>query len=900
MKKTILILFTFCFIKLHAQDYWQQQVNHQIHVSLNDIKNQLDGTSVIEYINQSPDTLHNIWFHLWPNAFKNDRTAFSEQLLQNGNTAFYFTAEENRGFINRLNFTVDDLPLQSIDHPLYQDVVQLMLNTPLIPGKKIIIKTPFHIQLPINFSRGGYIGKSYQITQWFPKPAVYDKFGWHPMPYLDQGEFYSDFGNYEVSITVPQNYDVAATGNLVSLNENGGSKTFNYKQDNVHDFAWFADTAWSKLEKDILIEDRLIHLKICYHTGNASNWKYSLDALERAVVTSSNWIGVYPYDVITIVEKPFSNDGGMEYPTIALITPTSDTSALHQLIRHEVGHNWFYGILASNERLHPWMDEGMNSYYDNRFESINQSTQKSKGFFKYLNSSKFEKKALAAIYSVHADQPIETQADKFTDFNNYLIPYEKAAQWLALVEKKIGTEQFNKLMQAYFQKWKFRHPYPDDFKYMADSIYGQPLDDVFSLLHKTGPLEHQKDKKFHFNFFTSINDKPQNTINFFPVLGYNNYDKLMGGVSIHNYSLPLPSLRFFIAPLFGLGSKSINGIGNIQYIHYNQKGGNWAIFASGSRFSMNSYTDSKNKTNYLTVEKIAPGFRHTFNKTYPRSTIRRYIQFKYFSITETEMRFALDTNTNQYDVSYPKRNRYLNQFQFGVENARKLYPYKILAEAEQGEGFVKTQVTARYFLNYATGGGLYIRGFAGKFFYLQAETPAEKFAQSRYYLNMTGPNGYEDYTYANYFIGRNEFEGILSQQIMDKDGFFKVRTDLLSNKIGRSDNWIAALNFNTTIPKRINPLSILPIKLPLSLFADVGTHAEAWEKGNTKGRLLYDAGVQLSLFDVVKIYVPIIYSKVFKDYIKSTINEKRFWKTISFSIDIQNLTLRRLAPQMSF
>src|SRR5882724_1187334 len=201
------------------QNYWQQELHYVIDVSLNDAENTLDGFMKLQYINHSPDTLRFIWFHLWPNAYKNDRTAFSEQLLQNGRTDFYFSDKEKRGYINRLDFRVDNTTLKTEDHPLYIDVIKVWLPSPLAPGAQTEITTPFHVKLPFNFSRGGHTGKSYQATQWYPKPAVYDGKGWHPIPYLDQGEFYSEFGSYDVRITVPNNYIVAATGNLQNEDE---------------------------------------------------------------------------------------------------------------------------------------------------------------------------------------------------------------------------------------------------------------------------------------------------------------------------------------------------------------------------------------------------------------------------------------------------------------------------------------------------------------------------------------------------------------------------------------------------------------------------------------------------------------------------------------------------------
>ena len=211
----LVFLFLFYSINIFAQkNYWQQQVNYTIDVSLNDEDNTLDGFERMEYINNSADTLRYIYMHLWPNAYKNDQTAFSEQLLKNDRTDFYFSDEEKRGYINRLDFKIDEQAL-TVEETKDIDIIKLILPQPLAPKQSVLISTPFHEKLPYLFSRGGYWNQFYAITQWYPKAALYDKDGWHPMPYLDQGEFYNDFGNYKASITLPENYKLAATGVLV-------------------------------------------------------------------------------------------------------------------------------------------------------------------------------------------------------------------------------------------------------------------------------------------------------------------------------------------------------------------------------------------------------------------------------------------------------------------------------------------------------------------------------------------------------------------------------------------------------------------------------------------------------------------------------------------------------------
>ena len=224
MKKIALALVCTCiFAFAFSQNgYWQQELKYKISVTLNDQEHSLDAFESLVYTNHSPDTLRFIWFHLWPNTFKNDKTAFSEQMVENGDTHFYFGGKEKRGYINRLDFRVDEVAAKTEDHYQDIDIIRLILPRPLPPGESITITTPFHVQLPEISSRSGHMGQSYQVTQWYPKPAVYDRTGWHPMPYLDQGEFYSEFGSFDVQITLPKNYVVAATGELQNEEEKNG------------------------------------------------------------------------------------------------------------------------------------------------------------------------------------------------------------------------------------------------------------------------------------------------------------------------------------------------------------------------------------------------------------------------------------------------------------------------------------------------------------------------------------------------------------------------------------------------------------------------------------------------------------------------------------------------------
>ena len=955
MKRVLFLLILFycqlpgiycqSFVKTQDDNYWQQQVNYKIDVALNDADHTLDGYVKMDYFNNSPDTLYFIWIHLWPNAYKNDRTAFSDQILENGNTGFYFSNNDKKGYINRLDFKVNYNTAKTEDHPQHQDIIKLILPQPLAPKTSCKIETPFHVKLPYNFSRGGHIDQSYQITQWYPKPAVYDRRGWHPIPYLDQGEFYSEFGNFEVQITVPKNYVVAATGNLQEQDEkewlkkrkvffrddyikekkknekakikeeliasSRQSKTLHYLQNNVHDFAWFADKTFSvKTDAFQLPSGRTITAYAFYYAENEETWSRSIALIKQAVLTKSKWIGEYPYDVVSVVDNAAAISGGMEYPTIILVTSGGSEAGLERVINHEAGHNWFYGILASNERDFPWMDEGMNTFYDRRYATLYYNAKDGNIFVpknKFLKNrlpAYPEKMLLQTIINIKKDQPVNTVSEKFSSLNYKLVSYEKAGEWMQLLEKEIGKDLFDSCMRAYYRHWSFKHPYPEDFKKVLEEASGKKLDSTFALLNKKGALVNTTPKKdIHFSTFFNFKETDKHHYIFIaPVIGYNFYDKQMPGIILHNYTLPASRLQFVVTPIYSFKSKKINGIARVGYSWYPGNNGQKAeLSVAGSSFNGDIYTDSTNKINFLHFLKIVPSLKSVFANKNPRSSVIKFIQWKTFLFNEQQLLFTRDQVLQIDVITYPFKSRYINQLQFVIENNRVLYPYKGAVQIEQGDGFVRTNFTGNYYFNYAKGGGMNLRLFAGKFFYTGNKTFLKQFETDRYHLNMTGPKGYEDYTYSNYFVGRNEYAKFSTQQIMIRDGGFKVRTDLLSSKIGKTDDWLAAANFTTSIPEAVNPLQVLPVKIPLKIFLDMGTYAEAWKKNAATGRFIYDAGLQLSLFkNVINIYVPLLYSKVYSNYFKSTIPQGRFVKNIAFSIDIQNLSVRKLIPQLPF
>ncbi len=900
----LLLLLTTSLAVAQKKSYWQQQVNYNIRVALDDSAKTLDAMEEFVYSNHSPDTLHFIWMHLWPNAYKNDRTAFSEQMLLNGTTDFYFTDDEKKGYINRIDFKVNGEQAKTTDHPQHQDIVKLWLPQPLNPGDSIRVSTPFHVKLPYNFSRGGYVGHSFQITQWYPKPAVYDPQGWHEMPYLDQGEFYSEWGNYDVTITLKDSFKVAATGIPISRKKENGLQTIQYHLDNIHDFAWFADKQFNVSTDTLSLNGRNITLQTySYDTVHQRNLKM-LEYIKRTITSRSSWIGDYPYPVVSVVESRKNGGGGMEYPTITLIDGGENGKDLDMLIEHEVGHNWFYGLLGSNERLHPWMDEGINTYYDKRYEDSFYRKE-----FSPLNISFIENRIpehindllLQSLYRTHTDQPIETSSSQFNSNNYNFIAYYKTSLWMKSLEEKMGTARFDSGMKSYFNTWKYAHPQPEHFKETMKSFSNIDLHEHFLLLNKKGDMVKPTPKKIKLTFLYNLNDlEHTHYISFAPMAGFNQYDKLMLGAAIHNFSIPGNRLEFFAVPLYASGTHQLNGIGSIKLNFYpGTKGDKLSFGLNYAKFTGNRYRLDNVDSYNLPFQKMVPTIKYTWAGKDALSKTKRYLQWKTFLLHETALRFYSDSTS--IPISKEQNNTTIHQLRYVIENKRKLYPYQLEAKAEKGKSFIRLGLTADYYFNYPTGGGLEIRAFVGKFIYTIAKNYLSEYLNERYQLNMTGADGNEDYTYSDYFIGRNDFEGAFSQQIMRRDGFFKVRSSMLSSKIGKSDNWLAAVNLCTTLPRSINPLALLPVKIPVKVFADLGTYAEAWAIHPPTEKLLYDAGFQLSLIkNTVHIYFPVISSKSFREYSRSTITEKRFLKNIAFSIDINRISIQQLMPELPF
>lgn len=535
MKNYLFLSFMFfAVLSFGQQDYFQQEVNTFIEVRLDDTRHFLHASEKIEYINHSPNALDRIFIHVWPNAYLNNSTAMANQLDEDGEIDFHFADAEDRGYIDSLKFTFDGKEILYTYFEGNRDILEFKLREPLEPGGSLIIETPFRVKIPKGiYSRLGHIGESYQITQWFPKPAVYDNNGWHPLPYLSQGEFYSEYGTYDVKIILPSNYVVGATGDLVdgeaelaflaekvketelmietksvprnklghpivkAVPSDSTFKTLHYHQENVHDFAWFADKRYHVLKGEVELphSGRKVTTWSMFTNNEFDLWTKSIEYLNDATYYYSLWTGDYPYNHVTAVDGSISAGGGMEYPNVTVIGESYTDLALEQVIVHEVGHNWFYGILGSNERINAWMDEGLNTFMENRYTETKYPDSKMDfgvpaKLLKRIGLDEFGPRGIydiGYIYNARRnyDQPIQTRSEDFTPTNYGAIVYGKTGIGFDYLLAYLGDSLYDKCMHAYFDQWKFKHPQPEDLRKVFESVSGKDLSWLFDDYIKT-------------------------------------------------------------------------------------------------------------------------------------------------------------------------------------------------------------------------------------------------------------------------------------------------------------------------------------------------------------------------------------------------------------------------------
>lgn len=954
---TLLLLFA-KFIG--AQHSFMQKVNHKIDVVLDVETKTLRGNIETEYKNNSADTLDFIYYHFWPNAYESNSTEFALQQLSFGNPSFHYASDEYRGYLECSDTKVDGVDVVFNDFKEnVSDIKILYLPQPLPPGGSFILTSDIFVKIPVLTSRMGWKNNDFCLTQWYPKPVVYDSEGWHPMSYLDMGEFYSEFGDFEVSITLPDNFLVAATGDLITRNElhrledfaeicssaknidkigsfgdSSKQKTITYIAKNVHDFAWFASSDFIVDRKTHQIKNRDKHVACWtfYHKSESWLWQDAVKYISKTIDFMTDNVGDYPFNNCVAVDAPIGAGGGMEYPGITVVKG-SNKATLERVIAHEVIHNWFYGMLASNERSNPWIDEGFTSFYECKYFDF---YYKEKGLLSEFIGSTLRlhglenlparySRELAWKYliSENIQQDPKLTSEEFSALNYFILSYYKPVIAIYSLEEFLGADEFKNLMRSFFDKYKNTHIVPQDFIthfaentdkniswFFDDFILSNKLPDYRICRIKNDSVIIKNAGETLSPLFLQIEDSmiivdgftgkrkffigDDKTISIDPnfktldVNRSNNYYRK--GIFHPNRPVKLSFANFLENP-------QINHIPIFPILSYNTVDG----FSPGILLYSTPFPKRKFEYQLMPLfgvkSELLTGMGNLSYYLHPKTKVVREIEF-----AVSGRRFGLDRQTKDYyfrvspaikiSLKTSAHNNAISQillrsitaskfYEDGVANMQQIRyeyrdyapvnPWSIVLDFHSGKGFKKLSAEYVQKINYNERIGLNLRFFAGKFLYSASEY------YGNYNYRLAGNTGDQDYFYDNLYVGRTEDirqnpENLWAHQFVRNDGGFTMYSPL-----GQTDNWLFAVNIDSE-----TPLGIIDLYLNLGAFPNPIEDSPDF---------LYEAGIKLNIFkDFMCVYFPVAGSEAIWD-VSNAFYTDNYVQKVRFTLSLEKLNL---------
>jgi hypothetical protein len=494
-----------------------RNANYSIDVRLDHETRTLTGREVITWRNITSRATSVLQFHLYYNAWKNTGSTWMRERLLAGDpgrltrrrpedwgwsevTGVRLLGEGAEPFVDvtgeRRYIAPDD------GNTLDQTVMEVRLPQPVAGGETLRIEVAWTAKVPRTFARTGVIDDFYFIAQWFPKLGVLEESGWNCHQFHSGTEFYSDYGIYDVRITVPRAWVVGATGRERRRTDNpDGTTTHEYSEADVHDFAWTTSPVY--VERRARFEHPTlpaVDMRLLLQPEHAQQAERHFDATRATLRYYGEWFGAYPYGHITVIDPAFqSGAGGMEYPTLftagsRLFAPRGVTTPEGVTI-HEAGHQFWYGIVGNNEFEHAWLDEGLNTFSTARvIGEVYQPNFTVRRYFGGLIPYVFRDIPVSRetggnrlnSYRPNAEiDALATPTFRLWPSGGGNITYDKTALMLHTMERMLGWETLQRILSTFFERWKFKHPRPDDFFAIANEVSGQDLTWFFDQAYRT-------------------------------------------------------------------------------------------------------------------------------------------------------------------------------------------------------------------------------------------------------------------------------------------------------------------------------------------------------------------------------------------------------------------------------
>ena len=491
-----------------------RNANYSIDVRLDAERRALTGREVLTWRNISSFSTAELQFHLYYNAWKNTRSTWMQESRLGRRPTLEGRPAEDWGWIDvtavRLLGAGDAPPIDLTDrvhlvtpddgNPDDETVLAIPLPQPVQPGETVNLEIEWTSRVPRTFARTGAIGNYFFLAQWFPKIGVLEDSGWNTHQFHASTEFFSDYGVYDVRLTVPVGWVVGATGVEIDVRDNGdGTATHQYYQEDVHDFAWTTSPdvldLWDNFAHPNLPNVQIRLLLQPEHEEQAARY---FEATRLTLESYGEWFGAYPYDHLTIVDPAWqSGSGGMEYPTLftggARWLTQDEISQPESVTIHEAGHQFWYGVVGNNEFEHAWLDEGLNTFatarvLDESFSPHYRSIRLFGGFVPWVLRdvpwSRVVDGDRVTGYRRDARQDQQsTPTFRYWPGTAGSISYDKTALWLHTLERYLGWPSLRRGMSAFYDSWRFAHPKPNDFFDAISTASGEDLDWFFDQVH---------------------------------------------------------------------------------------------------------------------------------------------------------------------------------------------------------------------------------------------------------------------------------------------------------------------------------------------------------------------------------------------------------------------------------
>ena len=484
----ILLNLLFIHLSVAQPERWQQRAEYKMKIDFDVTKHQFTGEQELKYWNNSPDTLHKVFYHLYFNAFQpNSMMDVRSRTI----------SDPSRKIMDRISkLSPDEIGYhrvtelkqdgKSLQFEVVGTILEVNLLKPIMPGKSTKLEMKFNSQVPVQIRRNGRDnaeGIDYSMSQWYPKLCEYDYQGWHANPYIGR-EFYGVWGDFEVEIEIDGRYTVAAGGVLQNADKMGRGYSdkevkisdkkvkWKWKAENVHDFMWAADRDF-KVNRLQSKHGPMIYTVYQPGEKTTDNWEKLPEIMDTALGYINRRYGRYPYPVYYFIQ---GGDGGMEYPMGTLITGERSLRSLVGVSIHEWMHSWYQMILGTNEALYAWMDEGFTSFASADIMNYLVAQKMIPGKLQD-NPQLSAVRGLINFHMTGRSEALSTHSDHFITNASYGNgSYTKGRVFLEQLSYIIGEEALYKGLRRYFNTWKFKHPNDNDFIRIMEKTSGIELD----------------------------------------------------------------------------------------------------------------------------------------------------------------------------------------------------------------------------------------------------------------------------------------------------------------------------------------------------------------------------------------------------------------------------------------